>query len=170
MKAKLTLNEKEYEVEINEEQVKGIEKPKYKRWRAGFNEAYFYLFKNGQIDKCLDKYYPEDNFRYNTGNYGETHEALEEYKKKLLYLQKYKDFIGEDLLTEEDFKNQNITKYFAYYDYINEDISTGDHQVIRVQGCIYSKSAQKIWDFVNKIGRDDFKKYILGINTNEEGE
>lgn len=93
---------------------------------------------------------------------------MKEYKKKLLYLQKYKDFIGEDILTEEDFKNQNIIKYFAYYDYINEDINIGDHQVIRVQGCIYSKSKQKIENFIKEIGEDNFKKYILGINPNKE--
>lgn len=170
MKAKLTLNGKEYEVEINEEQVKEIEKPKYKKWRAEKCETYCSINSDGTT--CIHTDFGDviDNFLYSIGNYFRTEEEAEEYKKKLLYLQQYKDFIGEDLLTEEDFKNQNITKYFAYYDYINEDISTGDHQVIRVQGCIYSKSAQKIWDFVNKIGRDDFKKYILGINTNEEGE
>lgn len=170
MKAKLTLNEKEYEVEINEEQVKEIEKPKYKRWRAEKYKTYCSINSDGTTCIYTDFGDVIDNFLYSIGNYFKTKEVLEEKKKKLLYRRQYKDFIGEDLLTEEDFKNQNITKYFAYYDYINEDINIGDHQVIRVQGCIYSKSNQKIRDFVNKVGKDNFKKYILGINTNEEGE
>lgn len=164
MKAKLILNNKEYEVEVSEEQIKEIEKPKYKRWRAEEGEKYYFLSDLGEIlsaNDCRDK---SDNFLYNTDNYFKTKEEAEFRKKQLLYLQQYKDYLGDDLLTEEDFKNQNITKYFAYYDYINEDINTGDHQVIRVQGCIYSKSSRKIWDFVNKVGNDNFKKYILEIN------
>lgn len=93
---------------------------------------------------------------------------LTEEQIKEIYRQQYKDFIGEDLLTEKDFKNQNIIKYFAYYDYINEDINTSDHQVIRVQGCIYSKSEQKIKDFIKAIGEDNFKKYVLEVKDEDK--
>lgn len=170
MKAKLTLNGKEYEVEVSKEQVKEIEKPKYKRWRAEKYNTYCSIDSDGTT--CIHTDFGDviDNFLYSIGNYFKTKEVLEEKKKKLLYRRQYKDFIGEDLLTEEDFKNQNIKKYFAYYDYINEGIRINDHQVIRVQGCIYSKSKEKIKNFIEEIGEDSFKKYILGINTNEEGE
>lgn len=114
----------------------------------------------------LSKYTAEDYYTYK--KLKKSQDTIGEYIKKQLYLQEYKDFIGEDLVTEEDFKNQNIIKYYAYYDYIDEDINIGDHQVIRVQGCIYSKLEQKIWDFVNKIGRDDFKKYVLEVKDEDK--
>lgn len=168
MKAKIILNGKEYEIELTKEQVEEIEKPKYKRWQAKTGYGYWYMDSYGEVRKTADYYTPKDNFHFSIGNYFKTEEEADEYKKKLIYRQQYKDFIGEDLLTEGDFKNQNITKYFAYYNYINEDIITTDYRVIRVQGCIYSKSEEKIKDFIKEIGEDNFKKYVLEVDDEDK--
>ena len=163
MKAKLILNNKEYKVEVSEEQVKEIEKPKYKRWRAELNESYFYIFKNGYIDKCLEKKDVTDNFRYNTGNYGKTKEVLEFRKQQLLYLQQYKDFIGEDLTTKEDWEKPSSQKYAACIDHYCNEVTISSNTYYELQGVIYSKSKEKIQDFIKKIGEDNFKKYILEV-------
>lgn len=166
MKVKILIDNNEYEIELDEKiinKIKEGEELKYKRWRAGLNEAYFYLFKNGQIDKCLDKYDPVDNFRYNSGNYGETHEALEEYKKKLLYLQQYLDYIGEDIPKKDDWKNKYFYKFYAYYSYYDNKIEFYYDCQIKRCGVIYSKSKEKIEKFIKEIGEDNFKKYILEV-------
>lgn len=164
MKAKLILNNKEYEVEVSEEQIKEIEKPKYKRWRAEEGEKYYFLSDLGEIlsaNDCRDK---SDNFLYNTDNYFKTKEGAEFRKKQLLYLQQYKDYLGDDLVTEDDWKNTKISKTCALYNYSCKQIELYSYYDQKFQGAIYSKSREKIKEFVFNLGFDNFKKYILEIN------
>lgn len=166
MKATVSVNGNTYEIELTEEQEKQLEKELWKpnRWRAGLNEAYFYLFKNGQIDKCLEQNDNVDNFRYSIGNYGETKEALEIYKRKLLLKQQYKDFIGKDVVTKENWGDINTPKYYAVFNIVaNDIIIMRDFSYNISQGTIYSKSFSKIEKFINRVGKDKFKKYILKI-------
>lgn len=162
MKAKLTLNGKEYEVEITEDQVNEIEKPKWERWRAKKNEKYYFLSDLGEILFDTDYRDKMDKFRYNTGNYSENKKALEEKKKKLLYKQQYIDFIGEDLVTKDDWKDGSVWKYYAYYDFYNRIIKFG-YNFNTKDVSIHSKSKEKIENFINLIGEDNFKKYILEV-------
>ncbi len=162
MKAKLTLNGKEYEVEINEEQVKEIEKPKWERWRAEKNEKYYFLSDLGEIFSATDCRDKSDNFLYNTDNYFKTEEGAEEYRKKLLYRQQYIDYIGEDLVTKDDWKDGSVWKYYAYYDFYNRIIKF-DYNFNTKDVSIHSKSKEKIENFINLIGEDNFKKYILEV-------
>ncbi len=163
MKAKLILNNKEYEVEVSEEQVKEIEKPKYKRWRAEEGEEYFYIGGSGNVyyqTECHDEY---DDFFYAIGNYGKTEWKLEEKKKKLLYLQQYKDYLGYDLVTKDDWENIGRLKFCALYNYETKEIEIYWYCEQKFQGTIYSKSKEKIENFINLIGEDNFKKYILEV-------
>ena len=163
MKAKLILNNKEYEVELKEEQVKEIEKPKYKRWRADKGEKYYFLSDLGEILSAIDCRDKSDNFLYNTDNYFKTEEGVEFCKKQLLYIQQYKDFLGEDLVTEDDWKDNDILKYYAYYDYDSNIVDIDGGIYFKFQGTIYSKSKEKIEKFIKEIGEDNFKKYILEV-------
>lgn len=167
MKAKLIYNNKEYEVEVSEEQVKEIEKPKYKRWRAEEKgEEYYFLSDLGEILSAIDCRDKSDNFLYNTDNYFKTEEGAEFRKKQLLYLQQYKDYLGDDLVTEDDWKNPNIFKYKAYFDFDplrGLGIRTSADCLMKYQGAIYSKSKEKIEKFIKEFGEDNFKKYILEV-------
>lgn len=163
MKAKLILNNKEYEVEVSEEQIKEIEKPKYKRWRAEKGEKYYFLSDLGEIlsaNDCRDK---SDNFLYNTDNYFKTEEGAEEYRKKLLYRQQYIDYIGEDLVTKDDWKDGNILKYCASYDHDDNTVFISCNTYIKSQGTIFSKSEKKIQEFIKIMVEKNFKKYILEV-------
>lgn len=163
MKAKLILNNKEYEVEVSEEQIKEIKKPKYKRWRAEEGEEYYFLSDLGEILSAIDCRDKSDNFLYNTDNYFKTEEGAEEYRKKLLYRQQYIDYIGEDLVTEDDWKDNDILKYYAYYDYDSNIVDIDGGIYFKFQGTIYSKSKEKIEKFIKEFGEDNFKKYILEV-------
>lgn len=163
MKAKLILNNKEYEVEVSEEQVNEIEKPKYKRWRANKRKTYFTIHSDGTACIYTDFRDVTDNFLYSIGNYFKTAEKTEFRKKQLLYLQQYKDFLGEDLVTEDDWKNTKISKSCALYNYSCKQIEIYPYFDQKFQGAIYSKSREKIKEFIFNIGYDCFKKYILEV-------
>ncbi|WP_308698884.1 hypothetical protein [uncultured Thomasclavelia sp.] len=163
MKAKLILNDKEYEIEVSEEQIKEIKKPKYKRWRAEEGEEYYFLSDLGEILSAIDCRDKSDNFRYETGNYSETKEVLEEKKKKLLYRQQYKDYLGEDLVTEDDWKKPSLGKHATCIDNYCNGLTLTTNNYLKIQGVIYSNSREKIENFINLIGEDNFKKYILEV-------
>lgn len=163
MKAKLILNNKEYEVEVSEEQIKEIKKPKYKRWRAEEGEKYYFLSDLGEILSAIDCRDKSDNFLYNTDNYFKTEEGAEFRKKQLLYLQQYKDYLGDDLVTEDDWKKPSLGKYATCIDNYCNGLTLTTNNYLKIQGVIYSKSKEKIENFINLIGEDNFKKYILEV-------
>lgn len=166
MKAKLILNDKEYEIEVSEEQIKEIKKPKYKRWRAEEGEEYYFLSDLGEILSAIDCRDKSDTFLYNTDNYFKTVEEAEFRIRKLLAIQEYEDFLANDLVTDEDWKNPNILKYKAYFDFDplrGLGIRTSADCLMKYQGAIYSKSKEKIENFIKKIGEANFKKYILEV-------
>lgn len=163
MKAKLILNNKEYEVEINEEQVKEIEKPKWERWRAEKNEKYYFLSDSGEILFDTDYRDKMDNFLYNTDNYFKTKEEAEFRRQQLLYLQQYKDYLGEDLVTEDDWKKPSLGKHAACIDYYCNGLTITTNNYLKIQGVIYSNSREKIEKFIKEIGEENFKKYILEV-------
>ena len=87
-------------------------------------------------------------------------------RQQLLYLQQYKDYLGDDLVTEDDWKNPNIFKYKAYFDFDplrGLGIRTSADCLMKYQGAIYSKSKEKIEKFIEEFGEDNFKKYILEV-------
>lgn len=163
MKAKLILNNKEYEVEVSEEQIKEIKKPKYKRWRAEKGEKYFYIGGSGNVyyqTECHDEY---DDFFYAIGNYFKTEEEAEFRRQQLLYLQQYKDYLGEDLVTEDDWKKPSLEKHAACIDNYCNGLTLTTNNYLKIQGVIYSNSKEKIEKFIKEIGEDNFKKYILEV-------
>lgn len=167
MKEKLTLNGKEYEVEIAKEQVKEIEKPKHKRWRAETGCRYWFMLSYGEAIETTEYYTPEDNYLFSTGNYFKTEEEADEYKKKLIYRQQYKDYIGEDIPTKGDWENNNLYKYVATYSFDNKKIIIFYGVDIKDER-IYSKSEEKIKDFIKEIGEDNFKKYVLEVDGEDK--
>ena len=163
MKAKLILNNKEYEVEINEEQVKEIEKPKWERWRAEENEKYYFLSDLGEILFDTDFGDVTDNFLYSIGNYFKTREEAEFRRQQLLYLQQYKDYLGEDLVTEDDWKKPSLGKHATCIDNYCNGLTLTTNNYLKIQGVIYSNSKEKIENFIKEIGEENFKKYILEV-------
>lgn len=163
MKAKLTLNGKEYEVEITEDQVNEIEKPKYKRWRAEKGGKYYFLDSSCSVVYMVDYYIEFDRKRYEVGNYFKTKEEAEFRRQQLLYLQQYKDYLGYDLVTKDDWENIGRLKFCALYNYETKEIEIYWYCEQKFQGTIYSKSKEKIENFIDLIGEDNFKKYILEV-------
>lgn len=162
MKAKLIMNEKEYEVDVTEQQIKEIEKTSKKRWRAHKGDIYWHAGTDGKTYVSFEYYREYDDFNYLIGNYFKTEEEAKEHKKKLIYQQQYRDYVNEHNKCEFDWKNQHQFKYYAYYNNLS-CIEISYAFLFKHQGVIYATSRQIIEDFIKEIGEDNFKKYILEV-------
>ncbi|MEG0919423.1 MAG: hypothetical protein RSE61_05765 [Anaerovoracaceae bacterium] len=83
-----------------------------KRWRAGIRGGYWFTSDEGYVLDSTEQEDRIDEFRWATGNYFETEEQAEEYRKKLLIKQKYADMSD---VTEEQRMDKEFRKYCAYY-------------------------------------------------------
>lgn len=54
-----------------------------KRWRGERSDKYFSIFGDSEISKVTDNYFPEDQRRYEWGNYFKTEEEAEKVKEEL---------------------------------------------------------------------------------------
>lgn len=54
-----------------------------KRWRGKRNDKYFSIFGDSEISETTDNYFPEDQRRYEWGNYFKTEEEAEKVKAEL---------------------------------------------------------------------------------------
>lgn len=54
-----------------------------KRWRGERSDKYFSIFGDSEISKVTDNYFPEDQRRYEWGNYFKTKEEAEKVKEEL---------------------------------------------------------------------------------------
>lgn len=54
-----------------------------KRWRGERSNKYFSIFGDSEISKVTDNYFPEDQRRYEWGNYFKTEEEAEKVKEEL---------------------------------------------------------------------------------------
>ena len=54
-----------------------------KRWRGERSDKYFSIFGDSEISEITDNYFPEDQMRYEWGNYFKTKEEAEKVKEEL---------------------------------------------------------------------------------------
>ena len=60
-----------------------INKKYRKRWRGKRSDKYFTIFGDNEIAETTDNYFPEDQTRYELGNYFKTEEEAEKVKIEL---------------------------------------------------------------------------------------
>lgn len=60
-----------------------INKKYRKRWRGKRSDKYFSIFGDSEISETTDNYFPEDQRRYELGNYFKTLEEAEKVKEEL---------------------------------------------------------------------------------------
>lgn len=165
MNIKVIIDNKEYEVEVSEEQLKELKKAIVYRKHE---DAYWYLTDTGRVALGMDVQDEVDIFRYSTGNYASTKEEIDKLNCKLLYKQQYKDCIGICTPTMADWKDLYCDKYYAYYDFKSGEICINSDCFVKREGVIYSTSKQSILDFIEKVGKETFKEYILEVEDVKE--
>lgn len=133
------------------------EKDSFNTRRAESGVRYYFVNDVGAISFKTDIKNDADNFRYETGNYLKTLKEVEEYRKKLIMQQQYRDWCKFDV----DWKCDGQAKWYCA---ISKDNIYCDWQKLtKTQGVIYAESKERIKEFIDKVGEDDFKKYILEV-------
>ena len=138
-----------------------VEDPQSKRWKPKYNEIYW-LVSNETIYEAHWFNDNGDKWRYLIGNCFETEEEAEEYKKKIKYTARYKNYI-EEHSEPLDWNDTNQCKWFAELCYDSNKIAVECYYSYKSQGTIYASSKQIILDAIKEIGEDNFKKYVLGV-------
>ena len=131
------------------------------RWKPKDGEIYWLIVSSGDIDWEHNVGSPCDNYRHLVGNRFKTKKEAEEYKKKLIYQQQYKDYALEHN-DEIDWKSYDQHKYKAYYSHLDKKLEIEVNQNWMSQA-VYFTNEQDILDFIKLIGEDNFKKYILEV-------
>ncbi len=143
-----------YDIEIEAEQPK--------RWKPEENDIYWTAYDNGICGDSTWENDKVDKWRYLIGNCFKTFEEAEEYKKQIEYTARYKNYIEEhsEPINWKDFEQE---KYFAEFNCEFDKIDVDSCCYLKSQGTICASSEQIIWDAINEIGEDNFKKYVLGV-------
>ena len=143
-----------------EEYWKSKEKKKC-RWKPGKGDIYYTLGSDGFIWThrwCDDM---TDNYRYSVNNVAKTKGELEEKKQKEIFQQQYRDYALEHN-DKVDWETLQL-KHCACYDNYENKIKITHWESTKQQGVIHFTKEQDIWDFIELIGEDNFKKYILEV-------
>lgn len=144
--------------------VKKGNKSNKKRWRSKENDKYYTLTTSGEPMLELDDRRNSDEQCYKLGNYFNTRKEAEFARNKQLIYQQLKDYALEHTTEEFDWTNPNQFKWFIRYDNkYKRIIYTWTRYSIDLNQ-IYFTSEKIARDAVEKIGEDNIKKYLFGVN------
>ena len=129
------------------------------RWRAEIYEKYYFINDIGKMAFAADTRTRSDNYRYEIGNYFQTSEEAEEYNKKLIMQQQYRDWCKFNI----DWNDNNQEKYYCRYHRLEDYLDYDCQWSVKRQGVVYAESEECIKDFIDKVGEVNFKKYILEV-------
>lgn len=139
MKAKLTINGKEFEVEISEEQVQDLTKTKkktgYERVKKG---EYIYVeLPDGKSNSFRESYEEYDNKHYNGANYySDETVAANNARADKLYRQ-LRRFAVEHRINTIDWNDENAKKHCIYYSHDTNDLLIDYHRYHQYYGVIF---------------------------------
>lgn len=121
--------------------------PEYKRLRVELGGRYNYVDDYGKISVDLDNRRPEDDYRYNTGNYSVIKDELESYKEYSLALQTIKD---DTKGFKPDWEDKNQTKYYGYYVHRFNSLHLDDEYEFQRQETIYFETEKDLKESFEK--------------------
>lgn len=134
MKAKLTINNKEFEVEISEEELKRLNEVDKKPNETGYEKGYWddefwYVDECGEVDYGVENYDISSVDEYNAANYYSDKTIAENNARADTLMRRLRRFAVEHRQKAIDYKNDEW--YELYYDY--DDLS------IKVSSLSYEK-------------------------------
>jgi sugar-specific transcriptional regulator TrmB len=123
------MNKQEIENKIKElqEELKRLEEGNSFKWRAPYNDYFFYLNSfNDIINRSIDLDFGSDNTLFIAGNYFKTEELAKEYQEYLKALHRVKIYIKEnDLWFRPDYDNDMQSKWLIGYQYKDKKYIVG---------------------------------------------
>lgn len=155
------LEDKQAELQKQIDELKQI-KIEEKRWKPEPYEEYWFISDSGEIYCSVWTNTHQNRWRYSTGNVFKTEQEAVEYKKKIEFQSKFKNYV-EERNKELDWENDNQEKWFMYYSITEKEIRTNYALYAKSQGVIYASSREILKDAIKEIGEENVKKYILEV-------
>lgn len=124
MKAKLTINGKEFEVEISEEQVQALTETKKKTGyeRVGKGTPFYALYLDGQVvTACEDNSEWNDEI-YNNGNYCSEKSVAENNARADKLYRQLRRFAVENRQKKLDWNNEDEEKWCIFFEHSYEGL------------------------------------------------
>lgn len=161
MKAKLTIDGKEFEVELSEEQAKALTETKKKTGyeRVGRKEKYYYAAHNGKVEFFPDVYDESDNSLYNIVNYYSDKTVAEDNARADKLYRQLRRFAVEHREKKIDWDDK-AEKYYIYYDQYVEALCLEKSWGYRGFGLIFFDTRATA-----KLAVDTFKDELLWYFT-----
>ena len=133
-----------------------------KKWKPDINEIYYYITDAGSHIFTRNCEFGEDVYRIHVGNCFKTEEEAKEYKKKIEFQTKFRNYVKEHS-EKIDWSNNDQYKYYLYYNYGNDKIEINWYFTFKVQNVIYASSDEILKDAIAEFGEENIKKYILEV-------
>lgn len=153
------MNKKEYkerimklEKELDELKKMEIEDDEFPR----YNDNYWYVNSNGNIDGTQWRNDEEDNYRK---TFLRIFRSGEECKR---YLEIQKAFKDESEKFEPNWEDCTQDKYYLFYDRNNDSIKISCLLTIQIKS-LFFKSRGILEELIARFGKEDIKKYYFGI-------
>lgn len=159
MKAKIIINGIEKEIELTSEQAKELGLIKY--YKPKRQQQYYFLSDCGHETEAKWEDGISDIIRYDMGNCYETKSEAQFERLCQFYTAHYKRWLQEPI----DWADRTQAKWYAYYDYASNKIDFNHTFVCKKQGTLYSTSKDIIENFIEEIGANNFKTYILRVEN-----
>ena len=123
MKAKLIVEGKEFEVDINHPELEKLIKPEKKTGyeRVENDDFYFFETTEGTIESSSDIHCLEDDASYRVANYYSSPIIAENNARADRLMRQLRRFAAEHRKEEIDWNNYNEVKWNVYFDYSEKD-------------------------------------------------
>lgn len=138
-------------------------KPKNKVWKPEENEAYYYSYSDGHIEKATCDNGNMDKNRYAIGNCFKTKEEAEFALERQKVITELKRFAMEHNEKEIDWSNRCQNKHFLYFNHDKNRTCISACTYSQYAQCIYYTSIEIARAAIQEIGEERIKKYYFEV-------
>ncbi len=134
-----------------------------KRWKPSLGEVY-YCINFGHVSRFINTFGVDDNI--STGNYFQSKEEVSFEIERLKILEQLKSYSYS--FTCKDWKDEQILKYFIYYNYETGTIEIGFEDNYSTGNMIYFISEKSAKEAIANIGFENLKRYYFLVGKGEK--
>lgn len=125
------------------------------------DEDYYFPNRDGEIDWYVYNDDIQDSKIIEHQDISATRKEAEFKVQKQKYKLQYKRYLLDNEIEPVNWEDEDQRKYYAYYYYGEQYYNVSFVTSSRHQGTIYTTREESIYEFAEKIGEDNFIKYIL---------
>ena len=162
MKAKLTIDNKEIEIEISEEEYKKLQSSEEKKTgyeRVSEDDDYFYANSRDYVETACEDYYDVDNEYYESANYYSDKTVAENNARADKLMRQLRRFAVEHREDGVNLNDINTAKFYIYYDYRGYKLESASTFSSEVFGTIHFDSKEAIQAAIDEF-RDELIWYF----------